>query len=415
MEVPLRPAPVRESGAGRGAVRGAGAGLVGGDGSGGTSTAGPARDLRIAFRTGLTAASGPRPDPYPGSRPGPRLDSRPGLRSGRGAEAEAEAEVEAGRRSGAAFPGRATPGPGSGAGAEIAPGPARTVDGKPRHRDGEGTEPEDADPGGTDSATRELPGVSSASVSWRERALPALRERLPLWLQTRCGLERRSVIALAAVLVLAAGFALQYYWSGRTQSVRPPDVVRTVFPSRGAEPGTAGTAPATGASPATGGEIYVDVGGKVRRPGLQRLPRGSRVADALRRAGGVRPGTDITRLNRARVLMDGEQLLVGEASSEGASGNGGTNGTGAGTPGGGAAGAAPSGAGQSGTAAGTPVPLNMATVEQLDALPGVGPVLAQHIIDYRTQHGGFRSVDELRQVKGIGDGRFADLRDLVQP
>lgn len=62
-----------------------------------------------------------------------------------------------------------------------------------------------------------------------------------------------------------------------------------------------------------------------------------------------------------------------------------------------------------------PVPLNTATVEQLETLPGVGPVLAQHIIDYRTQHGGFRSVDELREVNGIGDRRFADLRDLVQP
>ncbi|MFD9199510.1 ComEA family DNA-binding protein, partial [Streptomyces anthocyanicus] len=68
-----------------------------------------------------------------------------------------------------------------------------------------------------------------------------------------------------------------------------------------------------------------------------------------------------------------------------------------------------------GGAPGTPVSLNTATVEQLDTLPGVGPVLAQHIIDYRTQHGGFRSVDELREVNGIGERRFADLRDLVRP
>jgi competence protein ComEA len=66
-------------------------------------------------------------------------------------------------------------------------------------------------------------------------------------------------------------------------------------------------------------------------------------------------------------------------------------------------------------APGAPVSLNTATADQLNTLPGVGPVLAQHIIDYRTQHGGFRSVDELRQVNGIGDRRFADLRELVRP
>ncbi|WP_420719543.1 ComEA family DNA-binding protein [Streptomyces sp. NRRL S-481] len=86
-------------------------------------------------------------------------------------------------------------------------------------------------------------------------------------------------------------------------------------------------------------------------------------------------------------------------------------GTGAGgTAPGGTAGGAAGGAGRA-----APVSLNTATADQLDTLPGVGPVLAQHIIDYRTQHGGFRSVDELREVNGIGDRRFADLRNLVRP
>lgn len=138
----------------------------------------------------------------------------------------------------------------------------------------------------------------------------------------------------------------------------------------------------------------------MRRPGIQHLPSGSRVADALRAAGGVRTGADVTGLNRARVLTDGEQVLVGLPGVQAAAG---------GTAGGGGG----SGQVQDGPAA--PVSLSTATVEQLDTLPGVGPVLAQHIIDYRTEHGGYRSVDELREVNGIGDRRFADLRPLVRP
>ncbi len=129
------------------------------------------------------------------------------------------------------------------------------------------------------------------------------------------------------------------------------------------------------------------------------------MADALEAAGGVRVGTDLTGLNRARVLTDGEQVVVGlppGSSLTGAAGGGASTGGGqTGTTGGGG----PSG----------PLSLNTATAEQLEALPGVGPVLAQHMIDYRTENNGFRSVDELRQVNGIGDRRFADLQPLVRP
>jgi competence protein ComEA len=138
----------------------------------------------------------------------------------------------------------------------------------------------------------------------------------------------------------------------------------------------------------------VDVSGKVRRPGVLELPAGSRVADALEAAGGVKPGTDLTGLNRARVLSDGEQVVVGAPAPP--------------TTGGSAAGSA------AGPAVG-PISLNSATAEQLETLPGVGPVLAQHIIDHRMQNGGFRSIDELRDVNGIGDRRFDDLRNLVRP
>ncbi|MEV6176061.1 ComEA family DNA-binding protein [Streptomyces sp. NPDC052015] len=252
----------------------------------------------------------------------------------------------------------------------------------------------------------------AAGDRW-DRAGLALRERMPVWVQTRCGLERRNVLALAVVVVAVAAFAVQHFWAGRTQSVEPPEVVRAAAPygveerSGASEPATSAssaTSPGTGAAGGTAGgpaaEIVVDVSGKVRNPGIHRLPAGSRVIDALSAAGGVRPGTNTDGLNRARFLVDGEQVVVGAPAVGGATGAGAAAG-----PAGGAVGAAPAG----------PVLLNTATVEQLDSLPGVGPVLAQHIVDYRTQHGGFRSVDELREVNGIGERRFADLRNLVRP
>ncbi|WP_434095167.1 helix-hairpin-helix domain-containing protein [Streptomyces eurythermus] len=236
----------------------------------------------------------------------------------------------------------------------------------------------------------------SAALGRRERAGLALRERMPVWLQARYGVERRAVVALAVVLVAAAVIAGQHFWSGRTQSVSAPQVVRAQasFPKKEETATTAGSASAT-----PGAEIVVDVGGKVRKPGILRLPSGARVADALRAAGGVRPGVSTEGLNRARFLVDGEQVLVGVPA-------------GAAAPAGSAAGQL---TGAAGPGPAAPVSLNTATADQLDTLPGVGPVLARHIIDYRTQHGGFRSVDELREVNGIGDSRFTDLRDLVRP
>lgn len=226
----------------------------------------------------------------------------------------------------------------------------------------------------------------------------AVRERLPLWVQLRCGLEPRALAALAVVLVVAAVFAAQHFWAGRPQAVRAPELVQQGAATREPEPHPSPGQPPSDTGP--GGRIVVDVSGKVRRPGVHRLPAGSRVADALRAAGGVRAGTDLTGLNRARVLMDGEQVVVGVLMPPGST----MTGAGSGGP----------GVGGGGQSAG-PVSLNSATVEQLDTLPGVGPVLAQHIVDYRTQHGGFRSVDELREVTGIGDRRFADLQPLVRP
>jgi competence protein ComEA len=138
--------------------------------------------------------------------------------------------------------------------------------------------------------------------------------------------------------------------------------------------------------------VVVDVAGAVRHAGLYRLPQGSRIADAVARAGGATARAQLDLVNLAAPLADGEQVLVPARG-----------------PGVAAAGA---GAGPSPTA---PVDLNSATIEQLDALPGVGPVTAQKIIDYRQAHGPFRSVDELDAIPGIGPARIENLRGLVVP
>jgi len=139
--------------------------------------------------------------------------------------------------------------------------------------------------------------------------------------------------------------------------------------------------------------LIVDVVGGVRRPGLYRLALGARVADALARAGGLTPKADRTLVNLAAPLADGEQVIVPLRVAGGAGSSGGSSS------------AAPAG----------PVHLNVATLEQLDALPGVGPVTAQKILDYRDKHGAFGSVDELDAISGIGPARLDQLRDLVAP
>ncbi|MEU9145839.1 ComEA family DNA-binding protein [Streptomyces sp. NPDC048349] len=227
------------------------------------------------------------------------------------------------------------------------------------------------------------PAEETAGLSPLAARRLALRERLPVWFQTRCGVEPRTVAAVGVVLVVAVGCAAQQFWSARPRPVTAPALIA---PS---------AAPAAATAPAQAGgaaRIVVDISGKVRDPGVRRLPAGSRVEDALAAAGGVRPGTDTTGLNRARVLVDGEQVLVGAPAQ-----------------------APPGGSGSGGGPGPGPLSLGSATVEQLDGLPGVGPVLAQHIVDFRTARGGFRSVEELRQVNGIGERRFADLRTLVRP
>ncbi|MGI5454750.1 helix-hairpin-helix domain-containing protein [Streptomyces sp. CA-249302] len=367
--------------------------------------------LRSRSRT-ATATSGPGRAPASDGRAGHRRPAAARSRARQRPRQRHASAEELRRRAEVLFPERAAEQQGSRAGLPGLPGllveerdefEALPPDGA----GGPDALPHNAHDAPPASDVGEKPVAHPAGDAWRVRLGPAVRERMPLWLQARCGLERRSVMALGVLLVVAAVFAVQHFWTGRTQSVRAPEVVRAVAPFGDGEKGeTSGASRAGGsagvpqAAGTAGAEIVVDVSGKVREPGIHRLPAGSRVADALRAAGGARPGTNLESLNRARFLVDGEQVVVGgPAAAPGPAG------AGAGAVGGAAVGAAPA----------APVALNTATVDQLDTLPGVGPVLAQHIIDYRTQHGGFRSVNELREVNGIGDRRFADLRNLVRP
>ncbi|MGW7574044.1 helix-hairpin-helix domain-containing protein [Streptomyces sp. NPDC054765] len=247
-----------------------------------------------------------------------------------------------------------------------------------------------------------------------------MRERLPLWVQLRCGTDPKALGALVLVLVVAVGFAVQHFWAGRPEPVRAPTAERSAAAggpaprSPSLPPSSSSAAAVAHGSPGGAGrQVVVDVAGKVRHPGIHRMPPGSRVIDALEAAGGVLRGVSTGGLNRARLLTDGEQIVVAGAGAgaAGAGGGAGSAGAGAAGPGSGA----PSAGGGGGGGPAGPVSLSTATEQQLDSLPGVGPVLARHIVEFRTQHGGFTSVEQLRQVTGIGDRRFADLRPLVQP
>lgn len=237
---------------------------------------------------------------------------------------------------------------------------------------------------------------------FRAHARP--RSLLPLALQERFDLDRRAVVGLSVLLVLALGYGVQHFWAGRPESVALPAAEVSASPALSADPlsgptgraiGTAAAGGAVGLAGAAAGAtgVVVDVAGRVHAPGVRTLRPGARVQDALRAAGGALAGTDLTNLNLARLVNDGEEIIVGPA----AAGAGAVPGAAAGAP------------------AGAVLSLNSATAEQLDALPGLGPVLAQRIIQYREEHGGFRSVDQLRQISGFGERRLKDLRPRLRP
>jgi len=194
--------------------------------------------------------------------------------------------------------------------------------------------------------------------------------------------HRRHLLAAAVALVLLLLAAHLLLPAGTTTPAAP------LPPSPGLGAGATATPHA---------RVVVDVVGAVRQPGLYRLEQGSRIADAVARAGGATPKAELAQVNLAAPLADGEQVVIPKRGAPGTS-----------LP---AAGGAPTGAGTP-TA---PIQLSTATLEQLDSLPGVGPATAQKILDYRVKHGAFSSVEELDAVPGIGPKRLDQLRDVVVP
>jgi competence protein ComEA len=222
--------------------------------------------------------------------------------------------------------------------------------------------------------------------------------------------SRRAAAGLGLILLVAGLVAVLLLWRAQPAARAAPPVHRiaaTASPfdaSATAAPGAARAGVVTGATSAATADVVVQVVGAVHRPGLVRLPAGSRVADAVRAAGGLTATAQEASVNLARVLVDGEQLLVqrrGHPAILPAPGP--AVGSAGGVGGGSAPGGSPT----------APVDLNTATLEQLDGLPGIGPVLAQRILDWRTANGRFDSIDELGEVSGIGEAHLSDLRPLV--
>jgi competence protein ComEA len=236
-----------------------------------------------------------------------------------------------------------------------------------------------------------------ASASGRHAS--ARRAELGRW-----GLTAQQV-TVAALLVLGLVVAVSW-WALRSEPHSQPVMLSSqrslpTPPTAGLSPSTVAVSAPTateGGQTATSGSsrLVVDVAGRVRRPGIVELPQGSRIVDAIAAAGGARPGVRLTSLNLAQVLVDGEQIVVGIDVPV----VGGATATDGSTPG-------------SSTGSIAPVNLNTATAEELDTLPGIGPVTAQAILQWRTDNGPFTSVDDLLDVSGIGDATLSDIRPYV--
>jgi competence protein ComEA len=279
----------------------------------------------------------------------------------------------------------------------------------PGWEDADATTPEPAastaEPATTSAS--EHPGAGEPRV--RPPAGPRLADRLPPTLRDAVlDPSARGAAGLGIVALLAALVAVVLTVRAAPSSV--PISAAPTFSGAAPAPSAGGaglTAPAGRPLPSASAlaEIVVDVAGKVRNPGVVSVPAGGRVADAIRRAGGVLPGTDTSALSLARKVTDGEQILVtGEPGPAPAAvpAPGGTSG----------GSAAPSGAAD--PAAAGPLDLNTATPAQLEELPGVGPVLAERIVAFRTEHNGFSAVDQLAEIKGLGGKTGQELMGLVR-
>ena len=219
-------------------------------------------------------------------------------------------------------------------------------------------------------------GAGASLAGW-------LRDRVPPTLVGRLRLGSGQLAAVA--LLVAVGLAVTAWWVLRSRPSVDPVASASVAPRPTAlvPLSTSAPSPVGSSSSASPGMVVVDVAGKVRHPGIARLPAGARVVDALRAAGGVRRGVSLTALNLARVLVDGEQIVVGVRAAPGVA----------------ASAASVPGAGTSAPL----VNLNTADESQLETLPDVGPVTAAAILKWRADNGSFSSVDQLLDISGIGD------------
>ena len=199
-------------------------------------------------------------------------------------------------------------------------------------------------------------------------------------------LDRRELAGLLVVAAIIVGGAGLWY----VRSL-PSSVAVQASTDRDPPPGIAEATPSP--TPTT---IVVDVAGWVKRPGVYEFRQGDRVIDAIRMAGGGKSGADLAAINLAAMLTDGQQIVVLKKGSTGTAASGGGSG------------AVPRSGG-----AEPLVNLNTATLDQLESLPGIGPALGQRILDYRQEHGPFRSVEDLLNVSGIGEKRLGDLRSKV--
>jgi competence protein ComEA len=244
-------------------------------------------------------------------------------------------------------------------------------------------------PTGVHAVADASPGRGNSAFDQLPLGLRAVVESLPAGMrEARMGLESGHAVVILLVVLLGLAVAALLLGIGRPRvepvgSAVAATVVATGTPASGvgrSEPEPEDGAPA---------ELVVHVAGKVRTPGVVRLPPGSRVLDAVDAAGGATQGADLTGLNLARPLTDGEQVLVGVPAPTGA--------------------AVPETPG----AAPGPINLNTATSDQLEELPGIGPALAGRILAWRDEHGRFTSVEELQEVSGIGPAILAELADLI--
>jgi len=194
--------------------------------------------------------------------------------------------------------------------------------------------------------------------------------------------DRRTLAILAAVLAAAVGLTLFFTRSSASPRAVPVTALVSATPS-------ATSSPSAPTSPSPSGEVVVEVVGKVARPAVVTLPQGARVQDALEAVGGAKAGVDTSDQNLARLLVDGEQIRIGIDPAPVAL------------------------ASPSSSAGGGLIDLNTASLDALQEIPGVGPVIAQRIVTYREQNGGFQTVEQLLEVSGIGESTFAQMQPMV--